>query len=501
VRRWLEDVDNLIRDFCYPAGPIVLVQLDNEPCQTFHDRMFESDYNPVNVGPGGWYSRFLQEKYQTIDRLNQCHRSNWQNFDEVKAPRRLQIQKLEELPGLMDWVEFKEWLLAEEVSRVGKMHRKNGLENVVFTINFNEHPQLAVPNNWKRIEQASELGGYDYYPNMPMEQPDMIKMAQAVNYSRCVNRVVWSPEIMCGIWNFSGQPHAPDHLKAAEYEYLYRVCLAYGLKGMNYYMLADRDNWVNSPLDDQGKPTPTIQAVEHTLQVMNSVPDFYNLEVEQPVGVLYYRPYAREAYMAQETLAVVDGYALGQAYDHFKLVYDELFRLNCNPGLVDLWANPDGLKKFKMVWVPAGAYMDADSLRLLKQYAQDGGRVIFSPAVPSMDLDFNRISEKDLLRSASSGEQSIQPGQGEWIVAQVRKDSRAWIQETLRRYDLLPRVESDHPEVFTTLQRSSSHVVLSVINTSHSEVAAGLSFKQWEPGQLVHVQPHSVATFLGKLNP
>ena len=107
VREWLMDVDECVRPFFYPRGPIIMVQLDNEPCMTFHDRMLESDYNPVNVGPGGYYQRWLQDKYGTIEALNTAYRSEWSSYDDVEPPRKVPTLKLDQLRQLTDWIEFR----------------------------------------------------------------------------------------------------------------------------------------------------------------------------------------------------------------------------------------------------------------------------------------------------------------------------------------------------------------------------------------------------------
>ncbi|HTP58054.1 MAG TPA: beta-galactosidase, partial [Spirochaetia bacterium] len=70
VGTWFREVDKVIKPYAYPQGPIILVQVDNEPSMTFHDTLLESDYNPINVGEDGLYNRWLKEKYRTIADLN-----------------------------------------------------------------------------------------------------------------------------------------------------------------------------------------------------------------------------------------------------------------------------------------------------------------------------------------------------------------------------------------------------------------------------------------------
>ena len=60
----------VLADYFHPQGPILLVQLDNEPSMTFHDRLLESDYNAVNLL---LYHGWLKDEYGTIENLNLSH--------------------------------------------------------------------------------------------------------------------------------------------------------------------------------------------------------------------------------------------------------------------------------------------------------------------------------------------------------------------------------------------------------------------------------------------
>ncbi|HEX2979338.1 MAG TPA: beta-galactosidase [Anaerolineaceae bacterium] len=492
VRRWLEAVDYVAAPYAYPNGPVVLVQLDNEPGYTFHDRAFESDYNPSIASPGGLYAQWLLKKYGTIQQLNLAHRSTWSSFDEITPPRRLELRALDELPRYMDWVAFKEWTLSEEVRSVGWYHLRNGLARVLFTINFNEHPQLAAPNDWHSLEQASGIGGYDYYPRMPMNAEDFIGVVQALNYSRVVNRVPWSPEIMTGIWSFEGQEHGPHHLPSKEFEYLYLTCLAYGLKGMNFYMLADRDNWVNSPLNEQGELTETAASVQKTVRIMQAMPHFDELEIDQPVGVVYYRPYAREAFLAHESPAVVDGHPLGQAYARFKAVYSELVRLNLNPAIVDLWAAPERLSRHRLVILPAGMYLDDAARERLLDYVRAGGTLAVFPAWPELGLDFTSgaspAPKSTPVEGMGSGDwKAYTLGQGRCVDLAVDQPSTTQLTQLLHLNAIEPAAEASSQQVQTVLHEHDGQKVLFVINTGIDPVEVEISFHRLPVSGLVEL--------------
>lgn len=492
VRRWLEAVDNVIRPYCYPHGPIVLVQLDNEPCYTFHDRIFESDYNPSIASKDGLYEQWQSRKYAQQYESSRCCQSEQKNPTPALPPRSLEISKMQDLPQYRDWVEFKEWLFTAHIRTIHEHHVRNGISHVLFTTNYNEHPQLATPNNWNELENASGIGGFDYYPLMPMQFKDFVKTALAVNYSLCATRVPWSPEIMCGIWSFEGQHHDPYALKPEDFEYLYLTCLAFGLKGMNFYMLADRDNWVGSPLNEVGIKTPSARVVERITGMMNGIPGFYDLEKAQSVGIIYYRPYAQEAFISNETPVTLNGYTLGEAYKRFIYVYEQLLRINCDPGLIDLSINPQSLSRYPLVILPAGPYMDREAQRLLAGYVHAGGILVVFPGVPQQDLSFSPCS---LLESTGDPAVSIanhpwqmhRLGNGRWYeIPSDYPQTDEWSQ-VLEEAHVHPAVEASAAGVLTILHEGNGQHILFVLNPNDASIKTGLTFQDRVEGHLVDV--------------
>lgn len=333
LTRWLEAVDHFIRPYIYPSGPIVLMQLDNEPCFTFHDRFLESDYNPVITGPQGVFQNWLREKYASEEEFKQAYGLEIKSISELSAPRSVTASSSSAL--LMDWTLFKEWSLAEHVNRIGTLHRQNGIKTVPFTINFNLHPQLSTPNNWAILEQASGLGGFDYYPELPMRWNYFTKMVMALTYSRLVNKIPWSPEIMTGIWSFEGQFNQSRCFSTNDYRYLYLTCLAYGLKGMNFYMLADRDNWIDSPINRMGEATEYANPVVDVIKLINNCPNFLEYRIETNLALLFNHDHAREAYCLNETPDLSESSSGAQAYKIFESAFEYLLTQNMTPTLVD----------------------------------------------------------------------------------------------------------------------------------------------------------------------
>lgn len=477
VRGWLKAVDEVIAGHLYPRGRVVMMQLDNEPCYTFHDGMFESDYNPVQVSI---YPHWLEQKYQTVEALNRSHRSEYAAFAEVQPPRDLDGLAVEKLPALLDWAAFKEWTLARHVASIGEFHLENGVDSLLFTTNLNEHPQLAVPNHWQKLEKASGLAGFDYYPaRMPMQPEEFVKVALGVNYSRSVLKAAWSPEIMTGIWTFEGQEHGPDHLKAEDYEFLYMTCIAFGLKGMNFYMLADRDNWVNSPVNERGERTATAAAVERVMALFRAAPQLRTLDRRQPVGVLYYRPYAREMFIVGGKPVKTDSGVFGESHALFYQLYEQLLFANSDPRVVDLEAAPEGLEGVHLLFVPSGPYMDRKTQEQLKAYAEAGGKLVFVSAPPGLDECMQPIS------LFAEGFERRPAGRG-WIQA-IDPERIQATASLVQELHLEPAVRPENHRVLAVCQQGGGVELLFVINPGAEVEQTALDFSNRKSGRLAGI--------------
>ncbi len=478
VRVWLREVDAVIADYVHPRGPIILVQLDNEPSMTFHDRLLESDYNRVNVGKDGLYSQWLEGKYGTISKLNRTYRSSWPSFSCVEAPRSIGPEILETSAPWADWVEFKELMMVRHVAKLAELHRENGLAQVVFTINYNEHPQLGVPNDWRSLELASGMGGFDFYPRMPLGASGLADVALFVGYSRACNVIPWSPEIMSGKWSFEGQEHEPGELRSADFELLYLSCIAFGLKGMNFYMFADRDNWIDSPLDAAGCPRPNLEAVRNVVRLVSEEPELESFDRNQPVAVLYYRPHAREAFIADASPAplTIGGFCLGSSYSCFKSIFSELHRLNLDPAVVDPWVGlgtltatrPEMLPAHRLLFVPGGSSMDEATLRLLDDFVAGGGSVVWVGRRPERDLGGGHFTGSHCCLTEERTRGVLASPTGE-------PDSKTLLR-ILDEERIGPEVPASVPGILTTLHRSRSREWLFVVNIGETRQNVELRF-------------------------
>lgn len=521
VKKWLTDVDMCIKDFCYPNGPIILIQLDNEPSMTFHDKMFESDYNPINVKDFGIYQNWLKERYGSIKLLNNAHSADYNSFSNVKAPIALDVKHLCDLRKYTDWVEFKEWLIARHIEILREIHFQNGIKDVLFTVNFNEHYPIDVPNNWNKLEQASGgIGGYDYYAIPPLQCKNFVDFIKAVNYSLAILRITWAPEMMCGIWKVdsSGEIYKDNYrnkgLLATQMESMYLLSLAYGLKGMNFYMFVNRENWEYAPVDEKGQPTQMYNIPRRVMDFVKSVRDFPSLQKNQKISVMYYRPYAWEAYITLDEKVKVDDLHLGRSYYLFETLYTALVNLNYDPAIFDPFVNNEvDISKYKLIFVPSSIYMDEDTQRLLKKYVENGGIAVFFHKLPSLDLDFRpcsyfskytryikpKLHRKLSLKEIAVGKGMIVTIKDDYFRNNIIKEDKLFLDilgSFLKYYSLKPEVETNNRHILTVVQENNFEKILFVINMNSQFKKVKLRFEEVETGRLEEIFSQNTASYI-----
>ncbi|NMC47257.1 MAG: hypothetical protein GYA52_10585 [Chloroflexi bacterium] len=250
---------------------------------------------------------------------------------------------------------------------------------------------------------------------------------------------------------------------------------------MNFYMLADRDNWVNSPINSRGELTETCEAVKTTVRLMNTIPSFDSLHVEQNIGVLYYRPYAREAFIAHENPGKLEGNLLGEAYQHFKQTYARLIEANINAGIYDPEIHSEKLPWFSILFAPGNRYMDAKTQQKLLDYIEQGGNLFCLPGIPCRDWDGAAVK---ILHDAFvnhdmhdfNGWKSAQIGKGRLIEVTNMYFDGVFLTRLLKTLSLSLAVTSSDPRVKTTLLKGQNEWVYFMVNTTEETMKVEISF-------------------------
>jgi len=248
ARRWLGAVGDRLADLAWPAGPIAMVQLDNEPSHCFRDNPLEAGHHPLT-----------QATYRQS--------------------------------GRRSWADFQSWLLAEHLRRLRSALSEHGLGDLLFTANTNEHRVPTVPQDPAALRLAIKgIAGEDLYYQPPLGGRDLTRVALAAALALAdESPLPWAPEIQAGIWRSPGVAIDYPDPTPNEQRLWYHAAFAFGLRGLNFYMLADRENWDLAPIGAAGQPTAFIEPLRDAVRVVKAFPEWGALRPVSNVALAWRR--------------------------------------------------------------------------------------------------------------------------------------------------------------------------------------------------------------------
>ncbi len=112
---------------------------------------------------------------------------------------------------------------------------------------------------WSELEQVVDIVEPDIYPSREFKfrgSGEHRHVLEAVRYTRSYSKLPYIPEYEAGIWHdwldeVSALP--PNH-----YRVICILALQVGAVGWNWYMLVNRDNWYQSPINTWGRVCPAL---------------------------------------------------------------------------------------------------------------------------------------------------------------------------------------------------------------------------------------------------
>lgn len=278
------------------GGNIIICQSDNEPyppIESFGDQIgcFKDK---------GMFKTWLKEKYRGDLALLNCRwQTEFSSFDDacfyfheecanVELPL---AQRL--LPGreyhvrYADCFEFIGWYAAKIVETIGGYLKEGGIEVPIYGNSWS--PLYA---DFSRFCQVSDLAGMDVYPGPYMEGAenikdnwlyniDILKMAEAdVTHGN-----VWSAEFQSGLYPITAGYMPPEH-----YKFVPLALMARGLKGWNWYMLVNRDNWYHCPINEWGRTNEYFPYQQEAAATARAVEPWYRQALND-VSMMVYKPH------------------------------------------------------------------------------------------------------------------------------------------------------------------------------------------------------------------
>ena len=433
-RKWFAEVDPIIRPRLKSNGGfITMLNLDNEISYIVKDSFLDSDYNPVNVRPGGFYHQFLKEKYGAVKNLP--YGRKFSSLESVEPPRVVPEQIGADLAWYTDWVEFKTWCMCRYIRELRAMHEANGVKEVTFMTNFNPHRPEGVPTRMPDFEKAVGPGGlvgYDFYRGVFMSYSGYHSMARVLKLMNASLKYTWSAEFMAGTWNrdLGNTRVSDDHMR-----FMARCALAQGCKSIDWFMFHDRDCWGDSPVSSHGHARPSLQVLAETPDILfKKIKNWDALVPQMDTAIVYdlvqhqHTAIGDPSPCADNNLHVgkpaVDGTQAGRASQE----YLGLFRLVEENGMqaaaVDPTHSAKGLANYPLVFLPGSPVIGTATHRALFSYITGGGTLVVTGPWPARD---ERGQPVKFLRLASPGKKQalkkrIGKGMLIWQAAAIAQD-------------------------------------------------------------------------------
>jgi len=260
ARAWFGHVWAQLGGLVHPHGPIVAVQLDNEPGYAFQDALYVADYHPAAVAA---FRRWLVGRYGGD---SAAWRRAW-GAVEPDEPATAEPPRPPAAPGdgpvgaaVRDWVAFTGEAVVAHLDALRRMHDELGAGALLPTVNLINHPVHDLPVAHTAVRDG--LGGLaavgvDHYYVPPVGWGDVNRLGLTAATARAAGEpCVWAPELMSGIWRSPGELVTYPDPTPDEQAAWWGAALALGYQGLNLYMLADRENWEFAPVTRDGVTTP-----------------------------------------------------------------------------------------------------------------------------------------------------------------------------------------------------------------------------------------------------
>jgi len=301
VRRWFDSVWNKIGDLCYPTGPIVAVQLDNEPSHCFRDGLYESDYHPLQLTA---WREWLVARYPDQN----AFRAAWgASCDIATASPARPGDTPSEVPSgrtgavdqqTRDWIDFSGDSILEHLRFLARCHAESGAEALLPTVNIVNPPVFEVPLAHNAVHTVPRgVVGTDHYYEPPLDLRDIDRLAKTAALARLAGEpLVWAPELMCGIWRSPGEVvRYPDPTPIEQIAW-WGAAIALGYQGLNLYMLADRQNWQFAPVSTAPDAQPFYDASARFVALLAQHPDIVTATPVAATFLAWYRSDAVAGY-------------------------------------------------------------------------------------------------------------------------------------------------------------------------------------------------------------
>jgi len=274
---WFAAFAEQIKPHLWPHGPVVLLQVDNEAAFYFRDGPYDQDYHPDAIS---FHRARLRERYRDDATLSDVY-DNEVQLDACVPPARCDAETPAQLMPALDWMQTHEELLCDCLHEMAESLRALGLGDVPFVHNV-PMGDFGLPTNVASVDRAVGLAGLDYYQtrnDYAVIRRRTLRLAGTVE-------TPFAPELGAGAPPWFVPRTNDDSMFTA-------LCaLAFGLRGLNLYMMVARDRWYGAPIDVHGASRPSSEPWRTLFHALHDT-QFASLRRHARVGLVVPRHYGR----------------------------------------------------------------------------------------------------------------------------------------------------------------------------------------------------------------
>ncbi len=382
----------------------------------------------------------------------------------------------------------------------------------------------SEPFNMSALEEKIDIAGVDAYPQL--SQYHDLKLG--VTCTSTTSRLPFIPEFMSGAWSW----YRP--LSAVDERFITQTVFMYGIRAINYYMLAERDRWMGCPIQRDGTPREDYFDLYTRWNACLKNLSWHKLRPERKILLLTSRIYDRLKYVSREaafpqqwllsvytklpddlfeserTLGEKDNVASGAAA-WILAMRTALEALGESYAISDSDISAEKLAEYSLVIAPTFDWADRNYLDKLAGYVKSGGKLLCGPRWPVDTLEgevspFWQKLQADLLSYSNPQEKqyggmpvlSCTPAEKGWIMllaktfptpgelepgSEVYREAAGWVEAVLAEAGIVHNWQSNNPNVDASVLSGDGRRVVCVSNPTGNVQEASLSVNgatQWQ---------------------
>ncbi len=350
-------------------GHILMLQADNEidPWPDVFGQQYGLSEKP------GLFQDFIRDLYkEDLPALNESWGTNYASFREASpfiatmlpGERGLPLKGDKELKRHLDYFKFKYGYSQEVAKGSVQMYRDLGVDIPIY---LNTYP-FFYAHDWAALQEVSDAVGLDLYPSNELKEDafEHRKLCDKIRYLASVSKLPFIAEFQSGIWH--GRHYETSVLTPNHYRMICLSAFLAGVKGWNWYMLVNRDNWYMSPINEWGRVRGELYDVFKQIVTAFKQLKPTSLTKLTEIGVTFNPLQYAARTLTHNSPILVALYQGDVDYDM------------CDPRRK--------LPKKKVLFYSGNQWLEKSAHQNLRRYVEEGGTLVAFRSFPRKDDDF-----------------------------------------------------------------------------------------------------------------